>query len=167
MLRPFPLLFSSMAHVLLISHLQKGFEKVSLYHYTYLLCVWKYFHDALTYLPTTYNGNQLILQNKDQNYPTFFFADDIILFSEITPKSCNAVIDVINYFSKYSGQWTNFEKSKLFLSKNCTINDKDLALSSSKSKKGTTLVSTSDFLFSIHAQKGKTSNSYWTTSDLD
>lgn len=59
-----------------------------------------------------------------------FFADDIILTSKITTKSCHAIIDNLNNFNSPSGQSINFTKSKIFFSRNCTTPDKQFMLHS-------------------------------------
>lgn len=72
------------------------------------------------------NWQHIRISNKGPLLSHLFFADDIILFSKITTKSSYAIIDVLNNFLECSGQKINFDKSKLFFSKNCSTNDKVL-----------------------------------------
>lgn len=48
-----------------------------------------------------------------------FFADDIILTSQITPNTCQPFVNTLNQFIHQTGQTINFEKSKLYFSNNC------------------------------------------------
>lgn len=66
-----------------------------------------------------------------------FFADDIILFSKVTTKSCHAIVDVLNQLMHHSGQQINFDKSKIYFSKNCKPTDKQFVTDSFSIKEGT------------------------------
>lgn len=76
--------------------------------YLFIMCMELFLRNislSIDYL----NWKPIRLSNKGPLLSHLFFADDIILFSKITPKSCNAIIDVLNNFCKYSGQKINFE----------------------------------------------------------
>ncbi|KAH1083259.1 hypothetical protein J1N35_023020 [Gossypium stocksii] len=55
------------------------------------------------------------------------FADDCILYEEVTNRGINAIKDILMEYEVCSGQCVNFEKSTAFFSSNVIDRDKDLA----------------------------------------
>lgn len=64
------------------------------------------------------------------------FANDITLTSKLTTQSINSIIDILNLFTKASGQTINYTKSKKFFSKNASMEDKDNVLNSFHMREG-------------------------------
>lgn len=56
------------------------------------------------------------------------FADDIILTSKITAKSCQAMVTTLTQFTNHSSQIINFDKSKILFCKNCSSNIRNTIL---------------------------------------
>ena len=48
-----------------------------------------------------------------------FFADDSIIFSEASQRGAARIRDILDIYSKGSGQLVNRDKSKIFFSNNC------------------------------------------------
>ena len=53
-----------------------------------------------------------------------FFADDSLLFCRSTPQECDKVLELLNTYSKYSGQHINKSKTTIFFSKSITLERK-------------------------------------------
>ena len=49
-----------------------------------------------------------------------FFADDSLLFCRSTPQECDKVLELLDTYSKYSGQHINKSKTTIFFSKSTT-----------------------------------------------
>ncbi|GLT63048.1 hypothetical protein SLA2020_356420 [Shorea laevis] len=54
-----------------------------------------------------------------------FFADDIIFIGKATPQNCFYLKNLLEFFCSRSGQWVNPTKSKIFFSKNVSINNRE------------------------------------------
>lgn len=100
---------------------------------------WNYSPVILTGLLTIHSGNQYNSQEMARPYAIshLLFADDIILTATVSAKSFHAIIDFLNDFNNASSQKINFDKSKIFFSKNCTQSDKNFVLSSFNMREGT------------------------------
>ena len=53
-----------------------------------------------------------------------FFVDDSLLFCKSTPQECDKVLELLNTYSKYSGQQINKSKTTIFFSKSTTLERK-------------------------------------------
>lgn len=70
--------------------------------YLFIMCM-ELFSRSISLSVDYLNWQPIRLSNKGPLLSHLFFANDIILFSNITAKSCHAIIDVLNNFFKYSG----------------------------------------------------------------
>lgn len=56
------------------------------------------------------------------NITHLFYVDDLMIFAETNELACRNIMDILNSFCSMSGQKFNFQKSRLFVSKNVNVN---------------------------------------------
>lgn len=84
----------------------------------YLCFAWKVWNIWLKNLRMRGTEKGLDRDEVLQLYPIFFFADDLLLFSNEDPQQARNIQDIIAHFCSILGQRVNMAKCKLFVSPN-------------------------------------------------